>query len=535
MGERHRKCKEYFVSSRTRWILWISIPLFLIVAGVGIAAKVLSARIEPLVREHAVQYLRQRFDSDVEIGALHVSLPFGSPVAALLRGGRETQAIVAGERVTLWHKHRHDRPPLVVIRKFTVHMKLYSLWKGPVRATMVTLEGLRIAVPPKGSSGSQPPGPAGSRAGQSSTVDTIIADGTHLSILPKDPAKEPLEFDIRKLKLESAGLGVAMRYTAELSNPKPPGLIRSQGSFGPWAPEDPSDTPLSGEYVFENADLGAFKGIAGRLDSTGKFGGTLDRIVADGETRTPDFRLTISGNPVPLQTTYHAIIDGGNGNTLLQPVEATLGRTKFTVRGGVVRGAGERGKTVALDVVFREGYIEDLMRLAMKGPTPVVRGPIELNVKLQWPPGKGEPADKLRVSGSFALRKAHFTSSTVQDKVDQLSSRAQGKPGDKSVDEVRAAIAGQFRLANGVIDFSRLRLNLPGAGLALTGTYAFEREAIDFRGTLRLDAKVSQTMSGWKRWALKPVDPFFAKDGAGTQLRVRIDGTRREPHFGRDR
>jgi hypothetical protein len=80
--------------------------------------------------------------------------------------------------------------------------------------------------------------------------------------------------------------------------------------------------------------------------------------ILKGETRTPDFRLTAGGNPVPLQTTYHAIIDGGNGNTLLEPVEATLGRTRFAVRGGVVRGAGESGKTVALDVNFPEGYIE---------------------------------------------------------------------------------------------------------------------------------------------------------------------------------
>jgi hypothetical protein len=326
-----------------------------------------------------------------------------------------------------------------------------------------------------------------------------------------------------------------MRYTAELTNPKPPGLIRCQGSFGPWVSEDPSDTALDGKYVFENADLSVFKGIAGRLDSTGKFEGTLDRIVADGETRTPDFRLTVSGNPMPLRTKYHAIIDGGNGNTLLEPVEATLGRTRFVVRGGVVRGAGESGKTVALNVVFREGYIEDLMRLAMKGPKPMMRGPIDLKVKMQWPPGKGDIADKLRLSGAFVLREAHFTSPTVQDKIDGLSSRAQGKPGDKAVDEVRATLDGSFRLANGVIEFSRLRFAIPGADVALAGSYTFDKEAVDFRGKLRLQAKVSQTMTGWKRWALKPADPFFAKDGAGTQLQVRIAGTREQPSFGRDR
>jgi hypothetical protein len=42
-------------------------------------------------------------------------------------------------------------------------------------------------------------------------------------------------------------------------------------------------------------------------------------------------------------------------------------------------------------------------------------------------------------------------------------------------------------------------------------------------------------MSGWKRWALKPVDPFFAKRGAGTFLKIKVDGTSREPKFGLDR
>jgi hypothetical protein len=528
------------MGNRKRWILWISVPLLLILVGVAIAARVLSRRIEPFIRQQTVEYLSQRFDSDVEIGSLRVSMPIGSPLGVLLRGGRGAYARVTAERISLWHKHRHDRPPLLVLGKFTFQVELQALRSRPVRVAMVRMEGLRITVPPKG-----PHAPRAKQnvsqtsdrkdATQSVIIDTIIGDGAQLFILSKDPKKEPLEFDIRKLKLESAGPGVAMRYTAELTNPKPPGLIHCQGQFGPWVSEDPSDTQLDGKYVFANADLGVFKGIAGRLDSTGTFQGTLDRIVADGETRTPDFRLTVSGNRVPLQTKYHAIIDGGNGNTLLQPVEATLGRTRFVVRGGVVRGIDERGKTVKLDVIFHEGYIEDLMRLAMKGPKPMMRGPIELTVKMQWPPGKGDIVDKLRLSGTFALRRAHFTGATVQDKIDGLSSRAQGTPGDPLVDEVLATLDGSFTLAKGIIEFSRLRFTIPGADVALIGSYTFDKEVVDFRGKLRLQAKLSETQTGWKRWALKPVDPFFAKDGAGTQLQIRIDGTRDQPHFGRDR
>jgi hypothetical protein len=52
---------------------------------------------------------------------------------------------------------------------------------------------------------------------------------------------------------------------------------------------------------------------------------------------------------------------------------------------------------------------------------------------------------------------------------------------------------------------------------------------------VRLQAKVSQTMTGWKRIALKPVDPFFSKDGSGTLLPIKVVGTREQPQFGLDR
>ena len=52
--------------------------------------------------------------------------------------------------------------------------------------------------------------------------------------------------------------------------------------------------------------------------------------------------------------------------------------------------------------------------------------------------------------------------------------------------------------------------------------------------SLRLEATVSQTMTGWKRWALKPVDRFFSKEGSGTLLRIQVVGTAKEPKFGRE-
>ena len=68
----------------------------------------------------------------------------------------------------------------------------------------------------------------------------------------------------------------------------------------------------------------------------------------------------------------------------------------------------------------------------------------------------------------------------------------------------------------------------------MTGDYGLDGKEFDFRGKARLDAKVSQMMTGWKSILLKPVDPFFSKDGAGTEVPIQITGTQSEPHIGLD-
>ena len=75
-----------------------------------------------------------------------------------------------------------------------------------------------------------------------------------------------------------AGAAAPMKYEAGLTNPSPPGEIHSVGSFGPWRSAEPGDTPLSGDYTFDHADLGVFHGIAGILKSTGRFEGEFSAV-----------------------------------------------------------------------------------------------------------------------------------------------------------------------------------------------------------------------------------------------------------------
>jgi hypothetical protein len=431
--------------------------------------------------------------------------------------------------------------------RFNFELDMHTVWEKPVRVRTIRLVGMTLTIPPKherptlvGKSAEAEEAPkAEAEAVPSGTpsvvIDEIIADGTRLAMMPKDETKAPLIFDILKLKLTDAGPGAAMKYDAVLTNAKPPGLINATGSFGPFVAGEPSRTPLDGDFTFDNADLGVFKGISGTLSSKGKFHGLLSGMEVEGTTNTPDFRLTMGGEPVPLKTEYRAIVDGTNGNTLLQPVIATLGTTVFECKGGVVRGREDIGKSVILDVVMKQGKIDDVLKLTMKGGKPFLTGGVGLKLKFELPPGLGEVADRLLISGDFDLRDANFTSATVQDKIDEFSRRGQGRPKDEAIEEVPTNLKGTFSMANGVVRFSELFFNIPGADVDLKGRYRFANETLAFRGKMRLDAKMSQTQTGWKRILLKPVDPFFSKQGAGTLLSIQIAGSRSNPEFGRDR
>ena len=161
------------------------------------------------------------------------------------------------------------------------------------------------------------------------------AGGAHLTLETSKPGKLPMEFAIAHLKLTGIGAGGAMGFEAELTNPRPVGTIQTQGSI--WAVaggRSRRDARSTGDYRFEHADLSGFKGIAGILSSTGHYQGTLRDLMVDGETDTPDFRLTHFGTALPLHTKFHAKVDGTNGDTWLEPVEATLGTLALLRRRG---------------------------------------------------------------------------------------------------------------------------------------------------------------------------------------------------------
>jgi hypothetical protein len=510
--------------------LWerIGIVAFIGVAIAAGTARLVIARAQPILRSRVIEALSARFDSKVELESFHVSVVNGIEVYG---GGLK----VFGKNDP--NPHQPGIQPLISINEFRFQTALRSLFRSPMHVDTVFVKGLELNIPPRGSRTEMTKMGARTRK-ITILVDKFICDNTRLLINASNPEKPPLEFAISSLKMKEIGAGQPLQFNATLINPKPVGDIQSNGLFGPWQQDSPRDTPVQGDYSFSHADLSTIKGIAGMLSSTGEYSGTLGNIVVTGKTDTPDFKIASSGHALPLHTDFHAIVDGTSGDTYLRPVQATFLHSSFTANGSVVRLRQHGGHDIELDVVLDHALIEDLLKLGVRTEPPVMTGPVQMKTKLSLPPGSANVAERLKLAGTFHVPESHFTNPKVQAKLDSLSLRSRGmvKQARKNTnaENVPVDLQGTFALNDGLLSFSYLHFLVPGTHVDMTGTYSLNGQEFNFHGKARLDAKVSQMMTGWKSILLKPIDRFFSKDGAGTEVPIRITGTESEPHFGLD-
>ncbi|MGC2618552.1 MAG: hypothetical protein WA414_05880 [Acidobacteriaceae bacterium] len=531
----HRTLRRVFL-----WLCSIAAVLFV---GFLVTGDILLHRAGPILKEKVIETLSTRFDSRVELDGFHVSLVKGFEVS--------------GTGLKLYPNHLAMTEPLFEVQRFSFHAFGWrQLFRTPMYINRVQVSGLSIHMPPKSQRGNLPKlsGPAASAEDKSHSgikilVGEIVVDQASLVIENGKPGKVPLDFVIHQLDLHTVGAGRPMRFHAILVNPKPIGNIDSSGDFGPFDAESPGDSPVDGTYDFSHADLNPLKGIGGMLASTGSYSGQLNHIEVNGETTTPNFSLDTTNRPVPLNTKFHAIVDGTNGDTYLDPVDAYLAQTHIVARGEVVRAIGVPGHHIHLDVTVGPGRIQDILQLAVKTDPPLMTGQLQLHTSFDLPPGPQRVTSKLRLKGSFAILNVHFNNDKFQSDVDQLSLRGQGKAGQANRErnamksgntnggtaaDIASTMRGDFTMDSDKITIPTVDYEVPGAKIAMSGDYSLDGQIFDFHGTARLNAHVSQLVTGWKSILLVPVDPFFAKHGAGTEVPIQVTGTRSDPKIGLD-
>lgn len=481
------------------------------------------------LKARVVTLLTEELESEVTIEALE--------------GRIFPRVSVSGRGVVIRHKGRTDVPPLITIDEFEIRGAFRDLMQHPRRVAEVRLRGLQVKIPPGDGDGDDEEKKEKTAAEtqaeirnlQRVIIERFEAPDTVITLIPKRAGKQPKVFTVHHLVMESLGVHQKIPYIATLTNPVPKGEIETSGTFGPWNVAHPARTPITGKYVFANANLDTIEGLAGVLSSTGEFHGPINRIQVQGTTDTPKFQVDAGGRPVPLKTRFTAIVDGSDGDTYLRQVDASFLNTTLSAQGAVIGMEGAPGRRIEVDVDLQNGRIEDLLRLAVDSEKPIILGAARLKAKLVIPPEKKKVIDKLQLRGEFVLSKATFTDAGVQTKLTGLSRRGQGMDQDEEMGEVLSNLRGQFVVENAAARFSSLTFSVPGAAVELAGRYGLRDELIDFRGKLKMQAKLSEVAGGGvKGFFLKAFDPFFKKPDAGMVLPIKIAGTRKNPKFGLD-
>ena len=476
-----------------------------------------------LLHTRIERFLADRFQSQVSISEFRFSF---RPLPKVTIVG-----------LTLRHHNRSDIAPLLHIAELSLTPDLTSLLRPKLRFASVQVNGLELTFPPRA--------PTEARKKDSSfdlpakfplLVAELTARNVTITLLPARFDKRPLVLMLGQLKFRNLNFDAPSEFEAQLTNAVPRGEIHVKGTFGPWHGLEPTATPIQADYEFLHANLGTIRGLRGMLSSTGNFAGPLDYLEVHGNTVTPDFTLARVGNPLELRTEFSAVVDGTNGNTYLHSIAAHFLSTTLYVNGEVVDlVSGIPARTIILQAESNSARAEDLIRLAVKTPSPVLKGPVRLKARIRIPEQDKDLSDRLDVAASFLLAPGEFGNPSLQGKVDALSRKGLGQPKDMSIAHVPSRLDASIHTVQGIVHFSKIAYAVPGAHLNVLGSYTLGKGTLNFRGYLFLDASLSQTTTGIKSLLLKPVDPFFRSPDGGTKLPVKITGTKDHPIFGLDR
>jgi hypothetical protein len=477
--------------------LWTIGAVFL---GVIVAAMILLAAHWP-------------FTEEAITGALQAASGRAVQIRTFSRTYFPPGCIAEGIRF-LRHKHPEDQP-IITVEKLIVQGSIAGMFTSPKRLSAVRVMGMRMTIPPKSAEESSARVPLNSGpGGKSLSISKITADGVVLEFLPEDRNKESYILKIDRLGITGVGAGAPMSYRATLTNTQPPGVIQSEGKFGPWNPSDVGATPVSGSFTYDNIDLGIFQSISGTGHAHGQFSGPLGQVQTHGSIDVSAFHVGGSDHTIPLAATFDATVNGTNGDVLLNPAVARFRGTEIEVRGGIAGREGEKGKTVDFTLAVAKGRVDDLLYLFTKSQ-PGMSGTVTVTGRFVWPPGPGKFLEKIRLDLVFGMGDSRFTNPKTQAGIDGVSESAGGESKKEQNQDPRTVLSqlrGNIQVRKGISAIPNATFEVPGAHATVHGTYNLLNQSVDLRGTLDTLGTLSDMTTGFKALVLKAVTPLFKKE-----------------------
>src|SRR5581483_10670278 len=186
----------------------------------------------------------------------------------------------------------------------------------------------------------------------------------------------------------------------------------------------------------------------------------------------------------------HTVVDGTNGDTILERVDARFLSSSIVARGKIVDTPGAHGRTVALDMTMDRARLEDLMHMAVKTARPPMIGSLKMQASFVLPPGDADVVERMRLNGRFSIANARFTSPDIQKKIEELSRRSRGREETAPRETVVSDFSGTFYLSDGRLTLPSFAFAVPGAVVKLSGHYGMKSERVDFHGDLLMQARL---------------------------------------------
>lgn len=485
-----------------------TIILLIVIAALLCLAAIFYTKFWPFSREAILEDLREATDSTVTAQSYH---PTYFPPGCVLYG------------LEFRHGNRHFK--LIEVQKLRVRGGYLAMLRRHV--PRIDADGVHVFVPAFGT------GEPFHTQHSNIVVDDLTANGSFVEFEPKLSNETPLRFDVHEATFSDIRWDRPLRYHLKLHNPNPPGELSADGKFGPSVTGHEEDTPFSGFYTFDHANLAVYGGVNGMLSSKGSFGGVLKHLDVRGTTETPDFQVKSSHNRFNLTTKFDAYVDGHNGDTFLRSVEAHFGRTTLLSQGSIAHVHGQNGKLTRIQMTAHSGRIEDILGLFTTDRAPMA-GQTSLRASVEIPPVNQPFLHKVKLEGSFGIDEGSFTKPQTQKDVNELSAGARGQNKDNPP-TVLTDLKGSVTLTDGTAHFSDISFGIPGAHARLHGTYSIiEPYRINLHGHMRVETKISKTTSGMKSFVLKILDPIFKKKKKGEIVPVHVLGTFEKPQFGLD-
>lgn len=425
------------------------------------------------------------------------------------------------------HKHK-DKPPIIFIPKLQAEASYATLLTFQHNLSKVSIFGMHVTVPPAQVNGKPDPlMPLNYRTqGSGLSIGTIFADGAVLDCMYSDPAKKPYRITINKLAVHGVGNNSPIPYRTSLYVSDPPGMVRSEGVFGPWNPQNPGASPLHGSYTYKDANLAALKEVSGTLDSSGTFSGNLKNVRIAGKADIPNFTVSDTSHKRALSTTYQVAVDGVHGDISLENVVAHFGQTTLAVTGSIAGDARHKGKLISLQLSSDHGRIEDLVKLFVSAPNSPMIGNIAFRGKLTVPPGSPNLIQRMDLEGHFDVTSGKFTDQALEQDVTRLSNSANGGKKDQKENPVTvlSGLKAQVSARDGIAHLSNVSFNVPGAHADLGGTYSLLNYTTNLYGVLTTEGNVSNATTGFKSFILKVMNPFFKRKHHAKVVGFKLSG-----------